>query len=97
MIYDFIHKLLKNPAELEVLGNGNSVSLCVCKGLGAGILYVIDHASDEYNVYMLGSDSRTKVKDIAAMVIEEMGLNAEIKYTGGDRGWLVMCLSSVTT
>ena len=89
VIYDFIHKLLKNPAELEVLGNGEQCKPYVyVKDLVAGILYVIDHASDEYNVYMLGSDSRTKVKDIAAMVIEEMGLNAEIKYTGGDRGWV---------
>lgn len=37
---------------------------------------------------MLGSDTRTKVKEIAAMVIEEMGLDASIDYTGGDRGWV---------
>ncbi len=89
VIYDFIHKLRKNPAELEVLGNGEQYKPYVyVKDLVEGILYVIDHASDDYNVYMLGSDSRTKVKEIAAMVIEEMGLNAEIKYTGGDRGWV---------
>lgn len=37
---------------------------------------------------MLGSDTRTKVKEIAQMVIEEMGLDANIRYTGGDRGWV---------
>ena len=57
------------------------------KDLVAGILHVVEHATDPYNVYMLGSDTRTKVKEIAAMVIEEMGLEAKIKYTGGDRGW----------
>ena len=89
VIYDFIHKLRKNPAELEVLGNGEQYKPYVyVKDLVEGILYVIDHASDAYNVYMLGSDSRTKVKEIAAMVIEEMGLNAKIKYSGGDRGWV---------
>ena len=25
---------------------------------------------------------------MAEMVIEEMGLNAEIKYTGGNKGWI---------
>jgi UDP-glucose 4-epimerase len=58
------------------------------KDLVEGILFVIDHADGPYNVYMLGSDTRTKVKEIAAMVIEEMGLNAKIRYTGGDRGWV---------
>ena len=89
VIYDFIHKLQKNPAELEVLGNGEQCKPYVyVKDLVAGILYVIDHADASYNVYMLGSDSRTKVKEIAAMVIEEMGLDAQIRYTGGDRGWV---------
>ena len=89
VIYDFIHKLQKNPYELEVLGNGEQCKPYVyVKDLIDGILYVIDHASERYNVYMLGSDSRTKVKEIAAMVIEEMGVNAHIRYTGGDRGWV---------
>ena len=89
VIYDFINKLRNNPEELEVLGNGEQCKPYVyVKDLVEAILYVIDHASEKYNVYMIGSDSRTKVKEIAAMVIEEMGLNAKIRYTGGDRGWV---------
>lgn len=89
VIYDFIKKLRNNPEELEVLGNGEQCKPYVyVKDLVEAILYVIDHASENYNVYMIGSDSRTKVKEIAAMVIEEMGLNAKIRYTGGDRGWV---------
>ena len=89
VIYDFIKKLHNNPEELEVLGNGEQCKPYVyVKDLVEAILYVIDHASEKYNVYMIGSDSRTKVKEIAAMVIEEMGLNAKIRYTGGDRGWV---------
>ena len=89
VIYDFIKKLRNNPEELEVLGNGEQCKPYVyVKDLVEAILYVIDHAEEKYNVYMIGSDSRTKVKEIAAMVIEEMGLNAKIRYTGGDRGWV---------
>lgn len=89
VIYDFIKKLRYNPEELEVLGNGEQCKPYVyVKDLVEAILYVIDHASEKYNVYMIGSDSRTKVKEIAAMVIEEMGLNSKIRYTGGDRGWV---------
>ena len=88
VIYDFIHKLQTNSNELEVLGNGEQCKPYVyVKDLVEGILHVIDHAKEKYNVYMLGSDTRTKVKEIAQMVIEEMGLNATIRYTGGDRGW----------
>ena len=89
VIYDFIHKLQKNPNELEVLGNGEQCKPYVyVKDLVAGIQFVINNSYEPYNVYMLGSDTRTKVKEIAAMVIEEMGLNASIRYTGGDRGWV---------
>ena len=89
VIYDFIKKLRNNSEELEVLGNGEQCKPYVyVKDLVEAILYVIDHAEEKYNVYMIGSDSRTKVKEIAAMVIEEMGLNAKIRYTGGDRGWV---------
>lgn len=89
VIYDFIHKLRQNPHELLVLGNGEQCKPYVyVKDLVDGILYVTDHASELYNVYLLGSDTRTKVRDIAAMVIEEMGLDARIRYTGGDRGWV---------
>lgn len=88
VIYDFIKKLRFNPNELEVLGNGEQCKPYIyVKDLVDGILYVIDHSEDRYNVYMLGSTGRTKVKDIAKMVIEEMSLTAEIRYTGGDRGW----------
>ena len=89
VIYDFIKKLRNNPEELEVLGNGEQCKPYVyVKDLVEAILYVIEHANDKYNVYMIGSDSRTKVKEIASMVIEEMGVNAKIRYTGGDRGWV---------
>jgi len=89
VIYDFIHKLQENPKELTVLGNGEQYKPYVyVKDLVKGILYIIDHSNQLYNVYMLGSNTRTKVKEIAAMVIEEMGLQASIHYTGGDRGWI---------
>lgn len=88
VIYDFVKKLRSNPDELEVLGNGQQCKPYVyVKDLIRGIQFVIANSHDRYNVYNLGSDSRTKVSEIASMVIEEMGLNAQIRYTGGDRGW----------
>jgi len=89
VIYDFIHKLKKNPVELEVLGNGEQYKPYVyVRDLVEGILFVWEHTSEKINIYNLGVESRTKVKEIAQMVINAMGLNAYIKYTGGTRGWV---------
>jgi UDP-glucose 4-epimerase len=89
VIHDFIHKLKRNPKELEVLGNGEQFKpYMYVKDLVSGIVFVRQNAFEKINIYNLGVETRTKVKDIARMVIDEMGLNAEITYTGGDRGWI---------
>jgi len=89
VIYDFIHKLKKNPAELEVLGDGKQekpfflVEDCV-----DGMLCAFQKADVGCDVFNLGCDSFTTVTRIAQIVIEEMGLkNVKIRYTGGKRGW----------
>jgi UDP-glucose 4-epimerase len=89
VIYDFISKLRHNSHELEVLGNGEQFKPYVyVKDLVLGIIFVWENSNDRLNIYNLGVESRTKVKEIAQMVIEEMGLDVQIKYTGGDRGWI---------
>lgn len=89
VIFDFIKKLKNNPNELEVLGDGNQCKPYIyVKDLIDGIMYVINNTKERFNVFNLGPDSRTQVKEIAQMVIEEMNLYAAIRYTGGDRGWV---------
>jgi UDP-glucose 4-epimerase len=89
VIYDFIKKLKNDSSKLEVLGNGKQYKpYLYVKDLIEGILFVWKNSNDSLNIYNLGVNSRTKVKEIAQMVIEEMNLNAEIYYTGGDRGWI---------
>ncbi len=89
VIFDFIKKLRKDEDKLEVLGNGEQFKpYLYVKDLVEAILFVWQNSNEKLNVYNLGVDSRTKVKDIARIVIEEMHLNASIEYTGGDRGWV---------
>jgi UDP-glucose 4-epimerase len=88
VICDFIKKLKDNLDILEVLGNGEQIKpYMYVKDLVSGIVYVWTHSNEKLNIYNLGVESRTKVKDIAGMVIDELGLKAKIVYTGGDRGW----------
>ena len=88
-IYDFINKLKKNPKELEVLGDGTQIKpYLYVKDLVEAIILVWTTTDEKINYYNLGVETRTTVKEMAEMVIEEMGLEAEIKYTGGNRGWV---------
>ena len=88
-IFDFINKLRKNHNELEVLGDGTQIKpYLYVKDLVEGILFVWKNTNEQVNFFNLGVESRTTVKEMAEMVIEEMKLDAKIKYTGGDRGWV---------
>jgi len=88
VIPDFIEKLLDDPETLEILGNGRQeksylhVTECV-----DAICHVVEHADDESNTYNLGTRTTTSVNRIADIVADEMGLDPEYTYTGGDRGW----------
>jgi UDP-glucose 4-epimerase len=89
VIYDFIHRLKQNPHQLKVLGNGEQIKpYMYVKDLVLGILFVWQNSKDRINIFNLGVESRTKVKEIAEMVIKEMNLDTQIIYTGGDRGWV---------
>ena len=89
VLVDFIHKLRKNPKELEILGDGKQkkpylyVTDCV-----EGMLFGFDHASDPINVFNLGCASATDVTSIAGFVVDAMDLSdVTYQYTGGKRGW----------
>jgi len=72
-----------------VLGNGEQYKpYLYVKDLVEAIIYVWKNSDEKINYFNIGVESRTKVKDIARMVIEEMGLESAIKYTGGSRGWV---------
>ena len=92
-IYDFINKLNRNSAELEILGDGKQeknyflVEECI-----DGMIYALKNAKltneKPCDIFNLGSDSITKVTTIARLIIEEMGLeNVNIYFTGGETGW----------
>ena len=89
VIFDFIRKLQSNPRELEILGDGTQ-----CKPY----LYVLDlvEAIDQFShkerhgveIYNIGVDTATTVREIADMVCERMGLtDVKYRFTGGNVGW----------
>lgn len=95
VIYDFIMKLLRDPARLEILGDGSQRKsyLHVSDAIDATLaaldnLIVTGEYSETYNV---GNEDWTTVREIADTVAKAMGLE-EVKYiykpaTPDGRGW----------
>ena len=89
VIFDFIHKLKKDPTRLEVLGDGKqeksymSANDCV-----RSMLHVLDNNDENMNLYNLGTGDTCSVSRIAEIVVEESGLEGvKLEFTGGSRGW----------
>jgi UDP-glucose 4-epimerase len=88
VIPDFIEKLRADPETLTILGNGRQeksymhVEDCI-----EAMRYVREHAEGPVATYNLGTRTTTSVNRIADIVAEEMGLEPDYEYTGGDRGW----------
>jgi UDP-glucose 4-epimerase len=89
-IFDFVHKLRKNPAELEVLGDGTQEKPYFhVADLVEAMLFITDHARDRLNYFNIGTaDSITTVRYLAEAVVREMSPGARIKYGTGNKGWV---------
>jgi len=90
VVWDFTKKLLSNPRELEILGDGKQsreflyVGDCV-----NGFMSGYEKGQGNVNVFNLGLQGQTTVDEVANIVIEELGLSSvEKRYTGGIRGWV---------
>lgn len=89
-VFDFCRKLRKNPAQLEILGNGTQCKPYIyVHDLVDAILRLTQSFTPGEAVYNISVTSPgTTVTRIAEIVVEELGLkNVEFNYTGGDRGW----------
>lgn len=87
-IHDFIKRLMANPSELTILGDGKQAKsyLHVDDCIG-GMLLGLEKQRDEVNLFNLSSLGVCSVDDIATIVISTMNLTAKKKFTGGSRGW----------
>jgi UDP-glucose 4-epimerase len=89
VVYDFIRKLKADPAKLLVLGNGQQKKPYVSvNDLVEAILLIWEKTKASINYYNVGVQSTTQVDHIAKLVIEAMGLQPEVVYSGGQTGWV---------
>lgn len=89
--YDFLRKLQKNQATLEILGNGNqSKSYVHVSDVVSGVLRAYHESTLINDVYNISTDDSLTVTKIANLAVEIAGLDPasiQFNYTGGERGW----------
>jgi len=88
-VFDFYHKLLGNPHQIEVLGNGKQCkSYVYVQDCIDAMLLVIERAEGAVNVYNLGTQEHCTVDESLGWICTYLGLKPQRFYTGGERGWV---------
>jgi UDP-glucose 4-epimerase len=87
--YDFVRRLLDNPRELRILGDGSqSKSYIHVSDVVSAMLTLTDRGWDGFEVFNAGTGDHVTVTEIADLVVKRMGLvDVCYEYTGGSRGW----------
>jgi UDP-glucose 4-epimerase len=88
-VFDFYRQLKVHPEYLEVLGDGHQrKSYLYVKDCIAGILAAIEKADAAVNIFNLGADEYCQVNDSIGWISEHLGVSPELRYGGGERGWV---------
>ena len=88
-VFDFCKKLADDPTKLYVLGDGHQrKSYLYVKDCMEAILTVIRNAKEKVNIYNLGTDQYCEVNDSIGWISGKLGVNPELSYAGGERGWI---------
>jgi UDP-glucose 4-epimerase len=87
--FDFVRKLLKEPTELRILGDGTqSKSYIHVDDVVNAVLVAAVRGARPYSVYNVATGDYTTVSEIAQMAVEVVGTRGtRFVYAGGDRGW----------
>lgn len=88
-VFDFYKQLSAHPDFLYVLGNGKQrKSYLYVQDCVDAILLATERCTGKVTVFNLGTDEYCEVDDSIRWICAELGLTPEIKYGGGDRGWV---------
>lgn len=86
-VIDFVRQLSKDNSKLSVLGDGyqRKSYMHVTDCIDAVVSL---RGTENFNVFNLGSDSYCTVRDSISWICDELGVNPEITFGNGDRGWV---------
>jgi UDP-glucose 4-epimerase len=88
-VFDFYSSLRNDPTHLRVLGNGKQRKSYLYVGdcLDA-MLLAMERTHGRVEIYNLGTNEYCEVNDSVGWIVERLGVNPSVEYTGGDRGWV---------
>jgi UDP-glucose 4-epimerase len=88
-VVDFFRQLREHPERLDVLGNGRQrKSYLYVQDCVSAILTAIERAEGKVNIFNLGTDEYCEVNDSIGWICGHLGLRPDVRYLGGDRGWV---------
>jgi UDP-glucose 4-epimerase len=88
-VFDFYRQLRAHPEYLDVLGNGHQrKSYLYVEDCVAAILTAIERVEAKVNIFNLGVDHYCEVNDSIGWISEHLGVSPELRYAGGERGWI---------
>ena len=88
-VFDFYAQLKVHPEYLHVLGDGHQrKSYLHVQDCLTAMLTATEKASDRINIFNLGTDEYCEVNDSIRWITAHLGLDPEIRYAGGERGWV---------
>lgn len=89
--YDFLRRLLKDPTELRILGDGRQSKPYIhVDDIVSAVLLALAAEDPTYQVYNVAPTDHLTVREIADLTVEVLGLDpgaVAYRFTGGDRGW----------
>lgn len=94
-VFDFVRNLRNNSSRLRILGDGQQrKSYLHIKDCLDALIYICEEkraaklSIPAYEVYHLGVPDYCNVEQSAKWICDELGLNPEFEFTGGERGWV---------
>ena len=90
-VYDFFRSLRRNPNVLPVLGDGmQQKSYLYVQDCVAAMILSANHHADQPGafIYNLGHEDTLLVRDSVEIITRRLGLHPEIRFGGGQRGWV---------
>lgn len=90
VILDFVRKLKATPDVLEVLGDGTQQKAYLhVHDLVDAMLFLADRHHKGIDVFNIGpQDDGIRVRDIAALVVQEVSPGARLQFGTGNKGWV---------
>jgi UDP-glucose 4-epimerase len=89
--FDFLRRLVANPCELKILGNGlQDKSYVHVSDVVKAVSSFAVESTTAFETYNISTRDSLNVNQIANIAMEVLGLKSssvKITYTGGDRGW----------